>query len=169
MTQAEQRGGRWLVDVEHDGEAAAGFDARTLVVASGYNGVPFIPEFDGLESFQGEVVHSARYGDGARFAGQDVLVVRCGNSGAEIAIDLWEHGARPSLVVRNPTHVVPRDVFGMPVRPGIDRMDGSEVVFVNGQRAAFGAIVMATGSRFVWWHFRDWHRLFLRLALLGGN
>jgi len=91
-------------------------EGARLVVASGYNRVPFIPEVEGIATFPGEIVHSARYGDGARFAGQEVLVVGCGNSGAEIAIDLWERGARPALCVRGPLHIVPRDIFGLPAQ-----------------------------------------------------
>jgi cation diffusion facilitator CzcD-associated flavoprotein CzcO len=43
------------------------------------------------------------------------LVVGFGNSGGEIAIDLYEQGARPSIAVRNPVNVVPREVFGIPI------------------------------------------------------
>jgi cation diffusion facilitator CzcD-associated flavoprotein CzcO len=44
-----------------------------------------------------------------------VLVVGAGNTGAEIAIDLCEHGARSvDLCVRGPVHVIQRDVFGIP-------------------------------------------------------
>jgi indole-3-pyruvate monooxygenase len=43
------------------------------------------------------------------------LVVGFGNSGGEIAIDLWEHGARPSLAVRSPVNVIPRDLLGIPI------------------------------------------------------
>jgi cation diffusion facilitator CzcD-associated flavoprotein CzcO len=40
--------------------------------------------------------------------------VGCGNSGAEIALDLAEQGVDVSMVVRGPTHVVPRDLWGRP-------------------------------------------------------
>ena len=66
------------------------------------------------DGFAGSVVHSSEYGDGAAYGDQDVLVIGCGNSGAEITLDLLEHGARPAMVVRGPTHVVPRDALGLP-------------------------------------------------------
>jgi cation diffusion facilitator CzcD-associated flavoprotein CzcO len=44
-----------------------------------------------------------------------VLVVGFGNSGAEIALDLCEHGARVSLAIRGAAHVVPRELFGIPI------------------------------------------------------
>jgi hypothetical protein len=42
-------------------------------------------------------------------------VVGFGNSACEIAIDLYEHGAAPSMAVRSPVNVIPRDVLGIPV------------------------------------------------------
>ena len=42
-------------------------------------------------------------------------MVGFGNSGGEIAIDLWEHGAQPSLAVRGPVNVIPRELFGIPI------------------------------------------------------
>ena len=38
-----------------------------------------------------------------------------GNSGGEIAIDLWEHGAKPGIAVRNAVNVIPRELFGIPI------------------------------------------------------
>ena len=38
-----------------------------------------------------------------------------GNTGAEIALDLCEHGALPVISVRGPTPLLPRDVLGIPI------------------------------------------------------
>jgi cation diffusion facilitator CzcD-associated flavoprotein CzcO len=43
-----------------------------------------------------------------------VLVVGAGNSGAEIALDLLEHGARPTMAVRGRVNVIPREILGRP-------------------------------------------------------
>jgi indole-3-pyruvate monooxygenase len=107
--RASHHGSDWVLET-HNGS----FRSTNLVVASGYNRIPQIPEFRGLERFEGEVLHSSAYKNGAPFKGKRVLVIGCGNSGAEIALDLHEHGAETSLVVRNPIHVAPRDVLGNP-------------------------------------------------------
>src|SRR5262249_26507646 len=65
--------------------------------------------------YRGQVLHSSQYRSGAPFRGKAVLVVGFGNSGGEIAIDLHEHGAFPSLAVRGPVNVVPRELFGIPI------------------------------------------------------
>ncbi|HKR09775.1 MAG TPA: hypothetical protein VJS39_11335, partial [Gemmatimonadaceae bacterium] len=53
--------------------------------------------------------------------GKRVLVVGPGNSGAEIAADIAENGAKfVAMSIRTPPMIVPRDPFGMPVqRTGI--------------------------------------------------
>ncbi len=88
--------------------------AASVVVASGYNRVPHRPRFAGEEVFAGEVVHSRAYRNGRAYLGKRALVVGAGNSGAEIALDLFEHGAVPSLLIRSPIHVMPRDFLGVP-------------------------------------------------------
>jgi len=40
------------------------------------------------------------------------LVVGCGNSGMEVCLDLCNHMASPSLVVKDTVHVLPREMLG---------------------------------------------------------
>ena len=89
---------------------------RIVVVATGYSGVPRLPSIPGLDSFPGLAIHSGGYKDPAPFQGKRTLVVGCGNSGAEIALDLAEQGVNVAMVVRGPVHVVPRDLFGRPTQ-----------------------------------------------------
>ena len=89
--------------------------ARAVVVATGYNRIPFIPDWPGKESFEGELIHGQEYRNGEAYRGRDVLVVGSGNTGAEIAIDLVEHGAaRVRLAVRTPPNIVLRETNGVP-------------------------------------------------------
>lgn len=90
------------------------FTPTFVVVATGYNGVPNTPALPGLDAFPGMVVHSRDYQDPSSFAGKRTLVMGCGNSGAEIALDLAEQGVEVSMVVRGPVHVLPRDLLGRP-------------------------------------------------------
>ncbi len=89
--------------------------SRAVVVATGFNGEPHVPRWPGQESFGGEILHSSTYRTGESYRGKTVLVVGFGNSGGEIAIDLWEHGARVMLAARSPVNVIPRDLLGMPI------------------------------------------------------
>jgi cation diffusion facilitator CzcD-associated flavoprotein CzcO len=94
--------------------SAGSLQPRFVVVATGYNGVPRRPALTGLDGFAGLTLHSRDYRNATPFKGRRTLVVGCGNSGAEIALDLAEQGVEVSMVVRGPVHVVPRDLFGRP-------------------------------------------------------
>ncbi|KAK6911148.1 Flavin monooxygenase-like [Dillenia turbinata] len=48
---------------------------RFLIVATGENSHGYVPQIDGLETFQGEYMHSSMYGNGSRYDGKHVLVV----------------------------------------------------------------------------------------------
>ena len=89
--------------------------SRRVVVATGYNAVPYLPQWRGQERFRGRMLHSSEYRSGELFRGQSVLVVGFGNSGGEIAIDLHEHGARVAMAVRGPVNIVPREILGVPI------------------------------------------------------
>ncbi|WP_328413472.1 NAD(P)/FAD-dependent oxidoreductase [Streptomyces violaceus] len=84
-----------------------------VVVATGYNHTPRLPDWPGREAFTGEFLHAGEYRDGAPYAGRDVLVVGIGNTGAEIAVDLVESGAsRVRLAVRTVPHIMRRSTAG---------------------------------------------------------
>ena len=90
------------------------WSARVVVVATGHYNRPLYPQWPGVELFGGRLLHSVDYRSGAEFAGQRVLVVGIGNSGAEIAADLVEQGAAHVAVsVRTPPPIVPRDLLGL--------------------------------------------------------
>jgi cation diffusion facilitator CzcD-associated flavoprotein CzcO len=90
---------------------------RAVVVATGYNHTPRIPDWAGRDTFTGELLHASDYRNPAPYAGKDVLVVGIGNTGAEIAVDLVEGGAsRVRIAVRTVPHIVRRSTAGWPAQ-----------------------------------------------------
>ncbi|MFD5206057.1 flavin-containing monooxygenase [Streptomyces anulatus] len=90
---------------------------RAVVVATGFNHTPRIPDWPGRDTFTGELLHAARYRAPAPYADRDVLVVGIGNTGAEIAADLAEGGAsRVRIAVRTVPHIVRRSTAGWPAQ-----------------------------------------------------
>ncbi len=108
VQRIDRTDGGWAVRVD-----GASVQAGRVVVATGYSNIPFAPDWPG--TFDGELVHSSEYRQGARYRGKRVLVAGAGNSGAEIAIDVARAGATEVLLsVRTPPAVVRRDTLGIP-------------------------------------------------------
>ena len=91
------------------------YQSKFVIVATGLNNKSEFPQFNGMNSFRGLIIHSSWYKNGKNFAGQNVLVVGFGNSACEQAICLHENGAYPALSVRSAVNVLPQEIFGMPV------------------------------------------------------
>jgi indole-3-pyruvate monooxygenase len=108
VQRLEQDGDTWVARTP-----TATWRARTVVVATGAAARPVRPDWPGMDSFRGQVLHSSEYRNGEPWRDRSVLVVGFGNSACEQAIDLVEHGVQTHLSVRSPVNVVPRDVFGV--------------------------------------------------------
>ena len=94
---------------------AGDYHGRRVVVATGFNRTPNVPRWPGQETFPGRIIHSSEYTNAEAFRGGRVLVVGFGNSGAEIALDLAEHGVSCAVAVRGKVNVIPRELFGIPI------------------------------------------------------
>jgi putative flavoprotein involved in K+ transport len=103
----------WMIDTAAGDE----WKASVVVIATGQYRQPIVPAWPGRETYAGQLTHSVTYANATPYAGRRVLVVGAGNSGAEIATDLINHGAAYVAVsIRTPPPIVPRDPFGMPVQ-----------------------------------------------------
>jgi cation diffusion facilitator CzcD-associated flavoprotein CzcO len=107
----ERTGVKWRVaTVERD------YVCEHVVVATGRDRVPHIPDWPGRDVFEGEILHAAELGDVARFDGRRVLVVGAGNSGSDVLNHLARHApADVRVSVRHGPAVVPTRVFGFPL------------------------------------------------------
>ncbi|WP_250301245.1 NAD(P)/FAD-dependent oxidoreductase [Streptomyces sp. NBC_01387] len=92
-------------------------NGRAVVVATGYNHTPALPDRAGADTYSGELLHAGEYREAGPYAGRDVLVVGAGNTGAEIAVDLVEGGAaRVRLAIRTVPHILRRSTAGWPAQ-----------------------------------------------------
>jgi len=91
-------------------------ETEGVVFATGIVSNPRIPAIPGREAFSGRVLHSIEYHRPAPFVGRRVLVVGCGNSGAEIGAEIAHAGARVTVAFRSGANVVPLTVFGLPIQ-----------------------------------------------------
>ncbi|HZI91828.1 MAG TPA: FAD-dependent oxidoreductase [Thermoleophilaceae bacterium] len=103
-------GGGWAVSAEDGFEDE--FDA--LVVASGHNWEPRLPDPPYPGSFDGTQIHAHDYREPDLLDGRKVLVVGMGNSAMDIAVESSTVAERTFLSTRRGTRIVPKYVFGKP-------------------------------------------------------
>jgi cation diffusion facilitator CzcD-associated flavoprotein CzcO len=98
--------GRWFLVLRRADGTTREMRPRHVVMATGVSGIPNLPDIPTLRDFRGTILHSSQYNDGEDREGQRVLVIGTGNSGHDIAQDLYSGGARVTLVQRSPTLIV---------------------------------------------------------------
>ncbi|KOU70350.1 pyridine nucleotide-disulfide oxidoreductase [Streptomyces sp. XY66] len=87
--------------------------ARAAISATGTWTRPFLPAVPGRDVFTGRQLHTVSYRSPADFAGQHVIVVGGGNSGAQIAADLALDGnVHVTWVTQRPPRFLADDIDG---------------------------------------------------------
>jgi hypothetical protein len=95
--------------------SAGDLTARHVIVATGHQHTPLMPEWPGLEQYRGHLLHSAEYRNPGQFRDADVLVVGAGSSAMDIAHDLARGGAaRVHVSVRSQPHMLMRSSGPVP-------------------------------------------------------
>ncbi|XP_030533880.2 probable indole-3-pyruvate monooxygenase YUCCA10 [Rhodamnia argentea] len=128
---------KWRVDARNTlTQEKEVYMAQFLVVATGENGKGFITELPGLDGFEGKIVHSSEYKSEKDYENKEGLAVGCGNSGMEIiSYDLSNFGAHTSIVIRNPFHVLNKEMvyIGMLLSKYVPMTDTDAVVTFLGK------------------------------------
>jgi hypothetical protein len=117
-----------------------------VLIANGTLHHPNRPAIPGR--FSGRVMHAAEYKAATQFTGERVLVVGCGNSGADIAVDAVHHARSVDLSVRRGYYFLPKFLLGRPTdtlggavrlpRALKQYLDGLLVRVVMGKPSAYG-------------------------------
>ena len=100
-----EAGGPWRAVVRRDGTEIV-LQPQQLVLALGNAGFPSVPAIPGAETFTGLQCHSSAHSGGEALAGKKVAVIGANNSAHDIAADLVENGAFPTMIQRSSTLIV---------------------------------------------------------------
>lgn len=121
---------RWTVTTDK-GEAAS---ANYCVMASGNLSTPCVPNFKGIESFQGKWYHSGLWPhEGVDFTGQRVAVVGTGSSGVQMIPHIASQAKHLHVFQRTANFSLP--ARNAPLEPETERQHKAE--YVERRRAAF--------------------------------
>ena len=136
------------------GAALAGADlgrwpgsAQFLIVGAGGLSAPKLPEIDGIETFQGELFHSARWDHDVDLTGKRVAVIGTGASAIQIVPELQKTGSCGHLDVyqRTAPWIIPRNdrPYGRLERAALRRVPGLQRLYRTGLYWAHEAYVPA--------------------------
>ncbi|MGV9673127.1 flavin-containing monooxygenase [Gordonia sp. NPDC003504] len=97
----------WLISTIADGVENT-YRARHLIGAVGPLCEPNLPDIEGIESFAGTVMHSARWDSDVDFTGKRVAVIGTGASAIQIVPELAKVAGRLDVYQRTAPWIVPR-------------------------------------------------------------
>ncbi|MET3336205.1 MULTISPECIES: flavin-containing monooxygenase [Bradyrhizobium] len=97
--------GHWTVTLRRADGSRRTMHPRHVIMATGVSGIANVPAIPTLDNFKGTLLHSSRYEDGETWTGKRAIVIGTGNSGHDIAQDLYSSGAEVTLVQRAATLV----------------------------------------------------------------
>jgi putative flavoprotein involved in K+ transport len=111
VRRLESVNGGWRVETDHED-----LQARFVVIATGFDHDPDLPDWPGRDGFSGELIHSSAYRNPEPYQGRDVLVVGPGVTGSEVAALLSRGGAgRVRVACRTPPNLTARKILGTSV------------------------------------------------------
>jgi thioredoxin reductase len=96
----------WNINLKSSNGNTRRLKPRHVVMATGASGIPNIPKIPTIKNFKGPKVHSSDYKNGVGWNGKKVFVLGTGNSGHDIAQDLYGNGANVTMIQRNATMIV---------------------------------------------------------------
>lgn len=88
--------------------------ARYLVTATGFLSQPYTPDFPGIDSFEGEIIHTTAWRDGYDFAGKKAAVIGTGATAVQLIPEIARTARRLTVFQRTPIWVVPKVDFPIP-------------------------------------------------------
>jgi cation diffusion facilitator CzcD-associated flavoprotein CzcO len=95
-------GSGWQIRTSDGGELEADF----VIAATGVLHHPFTPDIPGLDSFSGDVVHTARWDDDVVTNGRKIAVIGTGSTGVQVVSALQREAKRITHFVRTPQWVM---------------------------------------------------------------
>ncbi|HVX33867.1 MAG TPA: NAD(P)/FAD-dependent oxidoreductase [Solirubrobacterales bacterium] len=99
---------RWTVTAERSDGGQVTISCAFLMMCSGYYRYDqgYTPEFEGIEDFQGHVIHPQHWPEEAEYAGKRVVVIGSGATAVTLVPAMAKDAAHVTMLQRSPTYVV---------------------------------------------------------------
>ena len=101
---------QWTINLTRDGNPRT-VRPHHVALCTGHAGEPQVPSFPGQEKFNGVIYHGNDHKDASQYdvRGKKTVIVGTGNSGHDIAQNLYENGADVTMIQRSGTYVLTID------------------------------------------------------------
>jgi trimethylamine monooxygenase len=132
-----------VCDLKEDQRRTETFDY--VIVASGHFSVPNVPQFEGVESFPGRVLHAHDFREAREFRGENLLVVGSSYSAEDIALQCHKYGAKSVTISYRTNPMGFKWPEGVKEVPLISRIEDKTVHFKDGSSVEADAIMLCTG------------------------
>ena len=116
-----------------------------VIVASGIFSVANAPEFPGIDSFNGRILHSHDFRDVSMFLGKTILIVGAGRSAEDLAVAGVKFGADKIICAWNTKPMGYKWPENVEERPIVERFDENTAYFKDGSSAKVDAVILCTG------------------------
>ena len=116
-----------------------------VVVASGHFSVPYIPEYQGMKSFPGRILHGHDFRDAEEFRNKDVVVLGSSYSAEDIALQCYKYGAKSVTIGYRNNPMGFKWPDGMKEVHHLDRLEGNKAIFKDGHEQNADAVILCSG------------------------
>lgn len=116
-----------------------------VVVASGHFSTPNVPQFEGVKTFNGRVLHAHDFRDALEFKGKDILIVGRSYSAEDIGSQCWKYGAKSVTTSYRSRPMGFRWPQNFEERPLLVRLENRTAHFLDGSSKDVDALILCTG------------------------
>ncbi|WP_033349146.1 NAD(P)-binding domain-containing protein [Leucobacter salsicius] len=116
-----------------------------VIVSTGHFAFPNVPNFTGMESFPGEVIHAHEFRGAERLEDKRVLLIGGSYSAEDIGVQAHKMGAAQVTMSYRSQPQGFAWPEGMEEVPEIVGFDGRVATFVDGQTREFDTVILCTG------------------------
>ena len=116
-----------------------------IIVCTGHFSTPNVPDFPGMKSFPGEVIHSHDFREATKYAGKQILIVGGGFSGEDIALQCFKYRAKHVTISYRTKATGLNWPESIEERPLLTSVRGRKLEFSDGSNDEYDAIILCTG------------------------
>ena len=123
-----------------------GFDQ--VIVAIGHFSVPNFPNYLGLDTFPGQLLHAHDFRDAATYKDKKVVLVGSSYSAEDIALQLHKYGVKEVIISYRSQPMSFKWPSNIKEYPILTKVEGSTVHFSDNQTYEADAIIFCTGYQY---------------------